>query len=82
MGPMTLRKMSDSRYILKKGRNERGGRGKRGKKEEEKKEEKEAAKTVYTKFIFERENKKMFDSFLVLQRTELGMLLNTYVFNK
>lgn len=79
MGPVTLRKMSDSRYILKKGRNERGGRGK---KEEEKKEEKEAAKTVYTKFIFERENEKMFDSFLVLQRTELGMLLNTYFFNK
>ena len=27
-------------------------------------EEEEAAKTIYTKFMFERENKKMFDSYL------------------
>ena len=70
-----IRKEKEQKEERKEDGEAQGEKG--GEKEDE---EEEAAKTIYTKFMFERENNKTFDSFPVLQRTERGMLLNTFFF--
>ena len=67
LGTSIYRGAATKKKKKKKGAKRKGEK----EREEEKKEEEKAAKTIYTKFMFERENKKMFDSFPVLQRTAL-----------